>query len=121
EVARRFALPPPEFGVPRVGFWTTVRLRLRSYFLGASPTFWVAMLPALALATALYTRSVSSNFIFDEQEALLANPYVNSRTLPFKAVIHRDFWGLPPERSVGSYRPIPNVVWRLTAQAQRGL
>ncbi|HXS29552.1 MAG TPA: hypothetical protein VN755_01860, partial [Steroidobacteraceae bacterium] len=23
------------------------------------------------------------------------------------------FWGLPSERSIGSYRPIPNLVWRL--------
>ena len=25
---------------------------------------------------------------------------------------HRDFWGLGPDRSIGSYRPIPDLVWR---------
>jgi hypothetical protein len=94
---------------------------VRQYFLGIDPTFWAAMVPLLVLSALLYTRSVASNFIFDEQEALLANPYVNGKSLPFAAVIHRDFWGLPADRSVGSYRPLPNVVWRLVALAQHGL
>jgi hypothetical protein len=25
---------------------------------------------------------------------------------------YRDFWGLTPERTIGSYRPIPNLIWR---------
>jgi hypothetical protein len=110
-----------DFGVPRSGWFTTTWGKVKFYFLGVDPSFWVAMVPALALSAVLYTRSVSSNFIFDEQEALLANPYVNGRGLPFTAAIHRDFWGLPPERSVGSYRPLPNLVWRLIAQGQRAL
>ena len=51
--------------------------------------------------------------IFDEQEALLANPYVNGDGLGFWDAFHRDFWGLPADRSIGSYRPIPDLVWRL--------
>src|SRR5262249_11512082 len=39
--------------------------------------------------------------------------YVNATSgLKFIDAIHRDFWGLPADRSVGSYRPIPNFVWR---------
>lgn len=65
------------------------------------------------LACALiYARSPSTNFVFDEQEALLANPYVNGQ-LGFWEAFRRDFWGLPPDRSIGSYRPLPNVLWRL--------
>nr|PZN29507.1 MAG: tetratricopeptide repeat-containing protein [Pseudomonadota bacterium] len=77
------------------------------------PTFWVAFTPALIVASLLFVRSPFSNYIFDEQEALLANPYVNGDGIGFWEVFRRDFWGLPPERSIGSYRPIPNIVWRL--------
>lgn len=74
------------------------------------------MLPMLILSALLFTRALSTNFIFDEQEALLANPYVNGfQDLGFWDAVKRDFWGLPPDRSVGSYRPIPNMIWRLVA------
>jgi hypothetical protein len=89
------------------------------YFMAERPTFWVAMVPMLVLAAALYTRHLTSNYIFDEQEALLANPYVNAKSLRFVDAIHRDFWGLPADRSVGSYRPLPNFVWRGVWDAQR--
>jgi len=112
---------PAPFGVPRAPLWATVKARTVDYFLGEDPTFWVAMVPAMALAAVLYTRSLATNFIFDEQEALLANPYVNGKNLHFWEVIHRDFWGLPPERSVGSYRPLPNVMWRAVATSMRWL
>lgn len=86
------------------------------YFADQDPTFWVAFMPALVVATLLFVRSPTSNYIFDEQEALLANPYVNGVNGSFwaavKAAFRCDFWGLPPERSIGSYRPIPNLVWR---------
>ncbi|MBM4363967.1 MAG: tetratricopeptide repeat protein, partial [Deltaproteobacteria bacterium] len=65
----------------------------------------------LLVAAALFTRSPASNYIFDEQEALLANPYVNGR-VPFTDLFSRDFWGLPPGGTIGSYRPVPNLVWR---------
>jgi hypothetical protein len=108
-----------EFGIPREGFLATQKQRLVGFFLGEDPNFWVAMVPSLAIAALLFTRSLTTNFIFDEQEALLANPYVNGRNLSFRDVIHRDFWGLPPERSVGSYRPLPNVLWRVIATGVR--
>lgn len=85
----------------------------RNYFEQQEPRFSVALPPALLVAILLYVRSPLSNYIFDEQEALLANPYVNSGELPFWSAFKRDFWGLPPERSIGSYRPIPNLIWRL--------
>jgi hypothetical protein len=85
---------------------------VRDYFVGDDPTFWVAMVPLLALAALLYTRHPATNCIFDEQEALLANPFVNGKTGGWLTAFQRDFWGLPHDRSVGSYRPIPNLVWR---------
>ncbi len=94
--------------------------RIRAYFVDQPMTFWVAALPCLVLAALLYTRSFGTNFIFDEQEALLANPYVNGKNLRFIDVVHRDFWGLPADRSVGSYRPLPNVLWRAIAELLRG-
>jgi hypothetical protein len=81
------------------------------YFTEQDPTFWVAFTPALIVAALLFVRSPASNYIFDEQEALLANPYVNGE-VRFWQVFQRDFWGLPPERSIGSYRPVPNLIWR---------
>lgn len=72
-------------------------------------TLWVFLL----FSVILFTRSPLTNYIFDEQEALLANPYVNGNTLGFLDAFHRDFWGLPPARSIGSYRPIPNMIWRV--------
>jgi hypothetical protein len=113
--------PDAEYGVPRESLWMSIRSRTQAYFLGSDPTFWIAMVPALALSALLFTRSLTTNFIFDEQEALLANPYVNGKSLRFIDVIHRDFWGLPAERSVGSYRPLPNVLWRAIAVGLRGL
>ncbi len=85
---------------------------IRNYFEQQDPRFSVALPPALLVAIVLYVRSPLSNYIFDEQEALLANPYVNSGELSFWQAFTRDFWGLPPERSIGSYRPIPNLIWR---------
>ncbi|HYP87575.1 MAG TPA: hypothetical protein VEQ59_05470, partial [Polyangiaceae bacterium] len=85
----------------------------RRYFEEQDPRFAIGFAPALLVSIVLYVRSPLSNYIFDEQEALLANPYVNDGKLPFLSAFARDFWGLPPERSIGSYRPIPNLIWRL--------
>jgi hypothetical protein len=63
------------------------------------------------LTSVLFVRSPWSNYIFDEQEALLANPYVNGK-VPFRDLFRRDFWGLPHDRSIGSYRPLPDLIWR---------
>jgi len=86
--------------------------RVVSRFRDRDPSLSVAFAPALVLSALLYVRSPTSNYIFDEQEALLANPFVNGK-VPFRDVLTRDFWGLPHDRSIGSYRPLPNVVWRL--------
>ncbi len=111
---------PPPAPAPRGPFWSRVRGRLvafgawvKRYFRDQDPTFWVAFTPALIVAAILFVRSPTSNYIFDEQEALLANPYVNGHGLRFLDAFRRDFWGLPPGRSIGSYRPIPDMIWRL--------
>jgi hypothetical protein len=95
----------------------TVLTRLHEYFLGEDPTLLTALVPACFLSLLLYTRSPSTNFIFDEQEALLANPYVRAAADPATKIgwlqaFHRDFWGLTPDRTIGSYRPVPDLVWR---------
>ncbi len=59
----------------------------------------------------LFVRPPWTNFVFDEQEAILANPYLLGE-MPFWRVFYVDFWGLPPERTIGSYRPLPNLLWR---------
>ena len=98
-------------------FIVTFRQWIHDYFLGDDPGFGLALVPYCFLSMLLFTRHPSTNFIFDEQEALLANPYVRSIADPhpkFRWVdaFYRDFWGLGPDRSIGSYRPIPDLVWR---------
>lgn len=97
------------FGAKARGLYSAAR----RYFEEQDPRFSIAFAPALLVSIILYVRSPVSNYIFDEQEALLANPYVNGKDLPFWSAFTRDFWGLPPDRSIGSYRPIPNLIWRL--------
>src|SRR4051812_10000794 len=103
---------PPEPRVTmrqRVGAWLA---SLESYFSQQDPRFLTAFAPAFVLSVLIYVRSPLSNYIFDEQEALLANPYVNGQAGGFLHAFTRDFWGLPPDRSIGSYRPLPDLVWR---------
>jgi hypothetical protein len=103
-----------------VTVFETLRAWGRDYFLDRDPTFWSAFAVFALLAVILYARWVTTNFIFDEQEALLANPYVNATGgLRFLDAIHRDFWGLLPDRSIGSYRPIPNLLWRAVWQLSK--
>ena len=88
-----------------------------SYFMGEKPTLLTALLPTCVLSMLLYARWPETNFIFDEQEALLANPYVRAAADPATKIrwldaFRRDFWGLTPERTIGSYRPLPDIVWR---------
>jgi hypothetical protein len=95
-----------------------LRLWLYDYFLGDEPLFVTLLVPLCFVSIALFTRNpLHTNFIFDEQEALLANPYVRSVIDPLSKLhwidaFHRDFWGLPADRSIGSYRPVPDLVWR---------
>jgi len=110
------AIPEPAPAAPPrlPPWWRRAASFVRRYFAEQDPTFWIAFTPALAVAAILFVRNPASNYIFDEQEALLANPYVNGAgKIAFWDVWKRDFWGLLPERTIGSYRPIPNIVWRL--------
>ncbi|MDB4943196.1 MAG: repeat protein [Labilithrix sp.] len=109
--------PAPEAVPLRPPFLRTVRQWVHDYFLGDDPTFGLALVPFCFLSMLLFTRHPSTNFIFDEQEALLANPYVRSVAdahpkFRWIDAFYRDFWGLGPDRSIGSYRPIPDLVWR---------
>jgi tetratricopeptide (TPR) repeat protein len=106
-------VPPP------VAPWhRRIRDSFHDYFYGESPTVTVALVPMCFLSMVLFTRHpFRTNFIFDEQEALLANPYVRSVADPTSPIrwldaFKRDFWGLLPSRTIGSYRPLPNLVWR---------
>lgn len=117
EVPAQAQGPIPIATEPRPAYIVTFKQWLRDYFLGDDPTFGLALVPFCFLSMLLYTRHPGTNFIFDEQEALLANPYVRSIADPqpkFRWIdaFYRDFWGLGPERSIGSYRPIPDLVWR---------
>ncbi len=109
---------PVAHEAPSRPFVITLRSWIRDYFLGEDPTLGLAVVPMCFLSMALFTRHpLKTNFIFDEQEALLANPYVRSIADPTSKLhwldaFRRDFWGLPADRSIGSYRPIPDLVWR---------
>jgi hypothetical protein len=107
----------PQVTLPRWGRAITAAVRSsvggwREYF-GSDVNFTLALAPFLVISALVYTRSFWTNYIFDEQEALLANPYVNGTDLHFWDVFKRDFWGLPPTRTIGSYRPLPNIIWWL--------
>jgi len=118
EEHREMADRPFDASPPRPSVARNVRQWLREYFLGDDPSFGLALVPYCFLSMLLFTRHPTrTNFIFDEQEALLANPYVRSvadAQPKFRWIdaFYRDFWGLGPDRSIGSYRPIPNLVWR---------
>ncbi|GAC1574634.1 MAG: hypothetical protein NVS3B20_06260 [Polyangiales bacterium] len=80
----------------------------------ADPDFSIYFVVFMVLAAALFLRQpsgVGGGFVFDEQEAILANPYVRGHQ-PWTDAFRRDFWGLLPDRSIGSYRPLPNFLWR---------
>jgi hypothetical protein len=79
----------------------------------ADPDFSIFFVAFMLAAAALYLRlpSTVGKFVFDEQEAILANPFVRGQQ-PWLDAFKRDFWGLLPDRSIGSYRPIPNLLWR---------
>ncbi len=109
-LAAEEALPP----IPKRKSWLQ---HVRGYFLDEDPTLLTALVPTVFLSMLLYTRSPATNFIFDEQEALLANPYVRAAgdhdgKIGWLQAFHRDFWGLTPERTIGSYRPLPDIIWR---------
>jgi len=103
---------------PSVRRYAGLRYWIEDYFLGDEPVLLTLLVPLCFVSIALFTRNpVHTNFIFDEQEALLANPYVRSVTDPLSKLhwldaFRRDFWGLLPDRSIGSYRPIPDLIWR---------
>lgn len=64
----------------------------------------------LFLSALVFLRPPTTNFIFDEQEALLGNPYLNGPSAWLDA-FRVDFWGRVPTRTIGAYRPLPNLLW----------
>lgn len=102
--------------IARVTFWERTKSEVVNYFT-EQPTLLAAFVPLCFLAIVLYTRHPYTNFIFDEQEALLANPFVRvdveaGRAMHWYQAFKLDFWGLPPTGTIGSYRPLPNLFWR---------
>lgn len=59
----------------------------------------------------VFVRSPGTNFIYDEQEALLGSQFLLPDT-PFWRVFEFDFWGRPPGRTIGSYRPFVNLAYK---------
>ena len=91
---------------------------VKKRFLDEDPRLAIAMAPAVLLSMLLFSRGPSTTFFFDEEQAIVANPYVRSASDPASAVgwldaLHRDFWGLEPRGTIGSYRPVPDAIWRL--------
>jgi tetratricopeptide (TPR) repeat protein len=84
------------------------------------PDFSIWFVVYMILAAGLFMRpwwgsaasGVGGGWVFDEQEAIVANPYIRSPKFGWWDALRRDFWGLPPDHSIGSYRPIPNFLWR---------
>jgi hypothetical protein len=108
----------PPHAPPRRGKLAGLWKWTRDYFLVDVVVLSIALVPMCFLSMILYTRKPGTNFIFDEQEALLANPYVRASADPASKIgwldaFYRDFWGLTPDRTIGSYRPLPDLVWRL--------
>jgi hypothetical protein len=103
---------------PEQRYASGLRAWLYDYFVADEPVFATLIVPLCLVSIVLFTRNpLHTNFIFDEQEALLANPYVRSVTDPLSKLhwidaFRRDFWGLPYDRSIGSYRPLPDLIWR---------
>jgi tetratricopeptide (TPR) repeat protein len=69
-------------------------------------------------ALLLFARSPGTGFVYDEQEAILASPYLEGEQAYLDA-FRLDFWGLSAERTIGSYRPLPNLLWRPLAWTLR--
>ncbi len=119
------APPKPSLGERLRAVPSRLRAYVYGYFYEEPLTFVSALVPLCFLSIILYTRLMRienghltpTNFIFDEQEALLANPYVRSVVDPASHLhwldaFRRDFWGLPYDRTIGSYRPLPDIIWR---------
>jgi hypothetical protein len=111
ETIRR-KLPVPTSPLWLRQWFARIPERAREWF--SDPDFSIYFLAFMVIAAALFLRQpsgVGGGFVFDEQEAILANPYVRGKQ-PWLDAFRRDFWGLLPDRSIGSYRPIPNLLWR---------
>jgi hypothetical protein len=76
-----------------------------------TPTPRRLFLSFVLVASVLFVRPPSTNFIFDEQEALLGNPYLQDGS-DLLAAFSRDFWGRGADQTIGAYRPLPNVLWK---------
>lgn len=59
-----------------------------------------------AVAFLAYAGSIPNEFAFDDTLVILNSPVVQGQ-VPLHEAFVRDWWGAPPVRSVGSYRPLP--------------
>ena len=90
---------------------------LKKRFVDEDPRPATAGVASILLSVLLYARGISTSFIFDEQQAIVANPYVRAAAAPSSSIgwldaFGRDFWGLDPQHTIGSYRPLPDLIWR---------
>lgn len=75
---------------------------------------WQRFFVLLFVSVLVFGRSPSTNFIYDEQEALLGSQFLLSDT-PFWRLFAFDFWGRPPARTIGSYRPLVSLAYKSLA------
>ena len=79
----------------------------------------------LLLGFISYSRRLWTPFLYDEYEAILNNRFVVTAYLPWTDVLELDFWGRRAAETIGSYRPLPlliwKILWRLSYAVQEGL
>lgn len=92
---------------------------MKKWFCWPAPTFVNVWIFSFVVTVLAFSRPLWTNFVFDEQEALLANPYLRGDTASWLDAFRVDFWGLPPGRTIGSYRPLPNLLWKPLAPTLR--
>lgn len=71
-----------------------------------------------AVAVCAYAGSIPSGFVFDDRAVITENPVVQG-IVPLSELPFRDWFGLPPAHTIGSYRPLATfefwVDWRVSS------
>ncbi len=76
------------------------------YFTEQDPTFGVALPPAIVIAVILFVRSPSRTTSSTSRRRC-SRTRTSTASSGVLEAFKRDFWGLLPDRSIGSYRPAP--------------
>ena len=109
------------YGIPRESLRASFTRRVRDYFLADDPNFWVGHGSGhRPLGDPLHPQPDHQLHLRRARGA--PRQSIRQRAEPAaQRSVPRDFWGLPPDRSVGSYRPLPNLLWRLVASGMHAL